>query len=118
MGGAVVEVRVAEGDGVLAGDTLLVVSAMKMEAVVDRAVRRRRSSRVLPLQPGDAVAAGQVVAVIAPGDVARRRARRRPREDTWLPVLDEVAELQGIAAARFAPGSTTPASCASAAAAS
>ena len=46
------------------------------------------------------------MAVIAPGDVA---AGLEPaREDTWLPLLDDVAKLQGIAAARFAPGSTDP----------
>ena len=100
-----VDVRAAVGDGVLAGDALMVISAMKMEAVVT-APCAGTIARVLPLQPGDAVTQDQVVAVISPGDVA---AGLEPaREDTWLPLLDDVAKLQGIAAARFAPGSTDP----------
>ncbi len=33
MGGAVVELRVREGDTVAAGDTVLIISAMKMETL-------------------------------------------------------------------------------------
>jgi acetyl-CoA carboxylase carboxyltransferase component len=61
---------------------------------------------VVALQPGDPVHQEQVVAVIVPGDVAGGLAPAR--EDTWLPLLDDVAQLQGIAAARFAAGSTDP----------
>ena len=116
MGGVVVDVRASRGDAVLAGDALMVISAMKMEAVVT-APCAGTVARVLPLQPGDSVAQDQVVAVIAPGDVAgglepaprghvaaaarrRRRAaghRRRPLRPGLRP---------------------TPASCASATAAS
>ena len=105
MGGVVVDVRAGVGDAVLAGDALMVISAMKMEAVVT-APCAGTVARVLPLQPGDSVAQDQVVAVILPGDVAG--GLEPAREDTWLPLLDEVAELQGIAAARFAPDSTDP----------
>ncbi|HEU4840332.1 MAG TPA: carboxyl transferase domain-containing protein, partial [Ilumatobacteraceae bacterium] len=105
MGGVVVDVRAQVGDAVLAGDALMIISAMKMEAVVT-APCAGTVTRVLPLQAGDAVTQDQVVAVIVPGDVA---AGLEPaREDTWLPLLDDVAQLQGIAAARFAPGSTDP----------
>ena len=61
---------------------------------------------MLALQPGDAVTQDQVVAVITPGDVAGGLEPKR--EDTWLPLLDDVAQLQGIAAARFAPDSVDP----------
>ena len=57
MGGVVVDVRAAVGDGVLAGDALMVISAMKMEAVVT-APCAGTIARVLPLQPGDCRDAG------------------------------------------------------------
>ena len=61
-GGSVVELRVQEGAHVAAGDPLLVVSAMKMETVV-AAPCSGLISAVQPLNAGDAVAAGQLVAV-------------------------------------------------------
>ncbi len=107
MAGAVVEVRVATGAAVGAGDPLLVISAMKMEAVVT-APDGGHVVALLDLRPGDDVAADAVVAVVAPADVAEAARVRRPRDETWLPLLDEVAELRGLAEARMAPGSEDP----------
>ncbi|MGH6956067.1 MAG: biotin carboxylase N-terminal domain-containing protein, partial [Caulobacteraceae bacterium] len=108
MAGAVVEVSVAPGVAVAEGDTLMVVSAMKMETAVT-APCAGVVSEIAALEAGSAVAAGQVVAVIAPGDGGGSSSdRERPREATWAPMLDEVAALQSIAHARFAPNSNDP----------
>jgi len=108
MSGTVLEVRVREGDEVGAGTPLMVVTAMKMEALVtspcDGTV-----ARLLPLEPGNAVTQETVVAVVAPGQVGDAARTTQPaREETWLPVLDDVATLQALASARLAPGSTDP----------
>jgi acetyl/propionyl-CoA carboxylase alpha subunit/acetyl-CoA carboxylase carboxyltransferase component len=117
MDSAVVEVRANEGDTVAAGDTLMVVGAMKMETLVV-ATCAGIVGAMLPVEPGDAVTAGQVVAVISPADVetptdglepaAPGSARRGQESDTWASVLDEVRTLQGMALERLAPGSDDP----------
>ena len=108
MASAVVDVRVAAGDVVVAGDTLLVLSAMKMETNLT-APTTGTVQAVLDLHPGDAVSVGQVVVVITPGDVAADGSVRAKRPDeTWQPLLDEVKTLQGLAHFRLAPGSTDP----------
>jgi acetyl/propionyl-CoA carboxylase alpha subunit/acetyl-CoA carboxylase carboxyltransferase component len=105
MAGTVVQLAVAEGQRVTAGETLLVISAMKMEA----AVAAPCSGTVTALQPirqGDAVSASQVIAAITPeaGDAERDLAARDPSE-TWGPQLDEVRTLQQLAHQRLAPES-------------
>jgi acetyl/propionyl-CoA carboxylase alpha subunit/acetyl-CoA carboxylase carboxyltransferase component len=108
MTGTVVEVRVAAGDTVRAGDNLVVVSAMKMEALATAACDGTVVS-VLDLQPGDAVTQGMVVAVLAPGGSSEAPPTAVvPRDDTWLPMLEDVATLRAMAAARLAPTSTEP----------
>ena len=107
LGGSVVAVEAKAGDALGAGDALLVVSAMKMETVVgapcDGVV-----SAMLPLNPGDPVTAGQVVALLAPADgAAVDGARTSPRE-TWAPVLEDVAAMRRLADVRLAPGSEDP----------
>ena len=121
MGGTVIDVHVAEGDAVRAGDSLLVVSAMKMESVVTSPRTGRASSALLALRAGRhgrrrTRSSPSWRPATANGDAPVAAAGARTR---WLPVLDEVAELQGLAAARLAPGfASIPASCASAAGAS
>ena len=77
MGGAVVELRVREGDTVAAGDTVLIISTMKMETLL-AAPCSGIVTAVQPLSAGDTVAAGQVVAVVAPvdGDAERHAPSR------------------------------------------
>ena len=58
----------------------MVVSAMKMEAVVT-APCAGTVVRVLALQPGDAVVQDQLVAVVRPGEVTGERAGPRSRRD-------------------------------------
>ena len=109
MESSVIEISVTEGDAVSAGETILVVTAMKMETTIAAPC----SGIVTALQSlslGDTVAAGQVVAVIAPADDdgGQQSSRQSRGEQTWGPVLDEVATLQNIAHERLAPGSKEP----------
>ncbi len=103
MAGSILEVRVAEGDRVAAGEALLIVSAMKMESQV-AAPLSGTVAALEPLAAGDTVEAGQVVAVIAP---ARGAVKLQPeqRDDTWAPQLEDVAAMQALAHKRLAPGS-------------
>ena len=108
MAGTVLSHSLKEGTRVQAGETLLVISAMKMEA----AVQAPCSGRITGLQPiaeGEVVAAGQTVAVITPdaGDAARDLAARDLNE-TWLPQLEEVRQLQTLAHARLSAESEEP----------
>jgi acetyl/propionyl-CoA carboxylase alpha subunit/acetyl-CoA carboxylase carboxyltransferase component len=104
--GTVIEVNVAVGDDVAVGDTLLVVTAMKMETLVTAPC----SGVVMQLAAvgeGDPVTAGDMLAVIAPsadGAVAKTPSG----ENTWGPTLDDVATLEKLAHERLAPGSTDP----------
>jgi acetyl/propionyl-CoA carboxylase alpha subunit/acetyl-CoA carboxylase carboxyltransferase component len=109
MGAAVVEVRVSAGDSVAAGDTMLIISAMKMETNVTATCAGVVTS-VQDLAVGDAVVPGQIVAVIAPGETGAQAVPSQPRdgEDTWAAVLEEVDTLQRLAEARLAPGSQDP----------
>ena len=95
MGGAVIELMAAPGAQVAAGDTLMVVSAMKMETAVT-APCAGVVREVAPVEVGGSVAAGQVVVTIAPsaGGVAGPRTYG---DDSWAPTLAEVTALQDIA---------------------
>ena len=108
MAGSIIALELAEGRRVEAGETLLVISAMKMEAAV-AAPCSGVITALQSLNEGEAVAAGEVVAGITPeaGDAERDRERQDPNK-TWLPVLQEVQTLQDLAEARLAPGSEDP----------
>ena len=105
MAGSVIEFGVGEGDRVEAGQTLLVVSAMKMESQVaapcDGVVAAAQ-----PLHAGDSVAAGQVFAVIAPAAGGKRAAAGEG--ESWAPLLKDVATMRQLARDRLAPGSQDP----------
>jgi acetyl-CoA carboxylase carboxyltransferase component/biotin carboxyl carrier protein len=110
MAGAVVELRVSEGDRIASGDTVLIISTMKMETLV-AAPCSGRVAAVQPLRSGDTVAAGQIVAVVEPveGDAGGRvGAGAQAGDESWQGVLEEVRTLQRFAHARLAPGSTDP----------
>ena len=108
MDGAVVELGVRVGATVAAGDTVMVISAMKMETVVAVPCAGVVTA-MQALSPGDTVAAGQVVAVVSPAE-GDADASSQPQygEQTWAPVLEEIATLQSLALARLAPGSDDP----------
>ena len=107
MSASVVEVLVASGDTVSAGQTMVIVTAMKMETEVT-APTTGTVAAMQPLEPGDQLSPNDVIAVIgpcadgaaAPGDTAAGAG--------WQPLLDEVRTLQGLADARLGPESTEP----------
>ena len=107
MAGAVVSVDVSEGDDVAAGDTLAVISAMKMESVIV-APSKGAIAGILPLSEGDSVAAGQVVMLLLPSEGAEDADGEAYGEGTWGPTLEEVETLKALARARLAPDSEDP----------
>ena len=80
---------------------------MKMESAVASPCDGRVAA-MQPLQPGDTVEAGQVVAAIAPAGGATGEAVAERRDDTWAPMLEDVATMQALAHERLAPGSDDP----------
>ena len=80
---------------------------MKMESTVT-APCSGRVVAVADLAVGGSLVGDDVVAVIEPSDAAGPSTIEVRREDTWLPVLDDVAKLQSLAHARLAPGSDEP----------
>ncbi|MGZ5939715.1 MAG: carboxyl transferase domain-containing protein [Rhizomicrobium sp.] len=108
VSGTIVEIAVTTGTAVNVGDTLIVVSAMKMETALTAPVGGVVTS-VHAGVSGDNVAAGQVLATIEPD--ARAKSGTTPREygdDSWAPMLADVKALQDIAHSRFAPDSKDP----------
>lgn len=108
MSGAIVETALETGRQVSAGETLLVISAMKMETAIT-APCNGVVAQVLPLDVGSQLSAGQIIATIRPsrhdGQVAVTRVYG---EDSWGPMLANVNALQEIAHRRFAPDSRDP----------
>ena len=104
---AVAEIRVREGDTVSLGDTLLVVSAMKMETMLTASCAGIVTA-MQPLQVGDTVAAGQVVAVVSPSPGRSQLSPHIKSEQPWRSMLEEVRVLQDFAKQRLEPGSDDP----------
>ncbi len=104
---AVAEIRVREGDTVSLGDTLLVVSAMKMETMLTASCAGIVTA-MQPLQVGDTVAAGQVVAVVSPSPDRSQLSPHIKSEQPWRSMLEEVRVLQDFAKQRLEPGSDDP----------
>jgi len=73
MSGAVIEVKVAPGETVRAGQPLVVLSAMKMETVV--AAPMAGLVRHVAVVQGDALAAGDMLVIIERGDKGAAAAR-------------------------------------------
>ena len=107
MAGSVTELRAQEGARVAAGEALLIVSAMKMESQVS-APCAGIVVAVQPLQPGDSVDSGEVVAVIRPSGEVTPAPSGGDDVDTWGPQLHEVDAMRNLALRRLAPGSDDP----------
>lgn len=106
MAGSVIQVAVEPGASVEAGDTLMVISAMKMESAIT-APCAGVVTAIRPTEMNAIVAVGQIVVTIAPAE--RRNGAGPTRhygEDTWAPMLADVRALQAIAHKRFALDST------------
>jgi len=106
MASTVIELQAEVGDIVAAGDSLMVISAMKMETIVTAPV----GGVVAALQEvavGDALDAGAMLAVITP-DAAAVTAATPTSEDSWAPMLDQVETLRRLAHERLAPDSDDP----------
>ena len=108
MAGTVVQLEVQVGARVNAGDTLLIITAMKMET----AVQAPCAGVLVELQDltiGESVSAGQIVAVIHPGAGAAQgsgsASKARTADPGWTALLGEVATLQALARARLSPSS-------------
>ncbi|MET9439949.1 biotin carboxylase N-terminal domain-containing protein [Streptomyces sp. NPDC006610] len=78
MPGTVTVVKVAVGDEVAAGQSLLVVEAMKMEHVIS--APHAGTVAELDVAPGSTVAMDQVLAVITPREAEREPGREAERE--------------------------------------
>ena len=108
MAGNVIKIALTEGEHVEAGKTLLVISAMKMEAVVP-APCSGTITALLDLQEGDDVFAGQIFAAITP-DASNSDYDfiASDSNETWTSVLDQVKTLQRLAEERLEAASTDP----------
>jgi acetyl-CoA/propionyl-CoA carboxylase biotin carboxyl carrier protein len=78
MPGTVTVVKVAVGDEVAAGQSLLVVEAMKMEHVIS--APHAGTVAELDVAPGSTVAMDQILAVITPREAEREPGREAERE--------------------------------------
>ena len=108
MSGTVVEVCVSAGDTVFVGDPLVVISAMKMESVV-ASPASGVVAELQALNPGDTVDAGQVVASIETSDTSTdAQDAELDRDASWLPLLDDVSDMQRLALKRLAVDSEEP----------
>ena len=107
MTGTVVETHADAGATVAAGETLLVITAMKMESEV-QAPCPGVLTKALALQPGDGVHAGQVLAAITPAAGAEPSGGQRQEGETWAPLLAEAAAIQRLAHERLQHGSEDP----------
>ncbi|HLY81259.1 MAG TPA: biotin carboxylase N-terminal domain-containing protein, partial [Caulobacteraceae bacterium] len=92
MAGSVVEVTAKAGATVAAGDTLMIVSAMKMETAVT-APCAGVVAELASVEIGGSVGAGQIVATITPTTGASTGPRAYG-EDSWAPTLEAVTTLQ------------------------
>ena len=101
--GQVVSVNVAEGDEVNAGDTLVVVTAMKMETLLT-APAAGTVIALAPLAEGDLLTTGDIVAVIAPSG-AQVSGEPPTGDNTWSAMIDDVEKLKSLAEARLGPDS-------------
>lgn len=105
----VVDTFIERGKYVQAGQTLITVSAMKMETNVI-APCAGKVIEMLDLQIGDTVPADQVVTILqnAEQSSASKDSSVESQEQSWIPLLDQVQTLKDLAAKRLRPDSEDP----------
>ncbi len=106
MSGSIIEIAVEVGDTVNAGDTLLVVSAMKTETTLTAPCTGTVSAVAIAGVEAQ-VHAGDTVIAITP-DADGDTSVAVDHDDSWLPMIEQADRLRDIAAKRLAPGSTDP----------
>ena len=99
VSGLVVELRVAVGDAVNAGDELVVVSAMKTETMVTCDVSGVVTA-VQPIQTGERIGSGDMIAVI---DTAAEGGVRKelPDSESWDFIMRNIARRRQLAIDRL-----------------
>jgi acetyl/propionyl-CoA carboxylase alpha subunit/acetyl-CoA carboxylase carboxyltransferase component len=108
MDSSVLEICVAEGDKVVAGANLIIVTAMKMETAVV-APHTGIVKDIQKLKVGDTVAAGQVMVALTLSEESEEKiAVDLSSDQTWGPMLAEVNTLRRLAVERLAPDSKDP----------
>ena len=108
LGGAVLSIDVRDGDIVNAGQSLFVVTAMKMETSVG-APCSGVITAVASLVPGDAIDAGQILAVVRRSASAGADAHSPVAEgEGWASILQKVETMRAMAHQRLGPGSREP----------
>ncbi len=105
--GTLLELLVKEGERVEAGQHVLVMSAMKMETVV-AAPCAGVVAALQDLAAGDHIEAGQVVAAIEASGEVTGADGHADTDDSWAPILGQIATLQELAHQRLQPGSSDP----------
>ena len=80
---------------------------MKMESEVTAPCSGTLSA-AQGLKPGDNVAAGQVVMAVSPAEGSRGVTTATSEENTWAPLMKEVAAIKRLANERLQPGSEDP----------
>ena len=103
---SVIEVACSVGDQVSVGQTLFVVSAMKMETNL-QAPCSGQVSAIQPLSAGDVIGAQQIVALLEPSDAGLGESEISS-DESWMPLLSQVHTLQDLAEKRLKPGSEDP----------
>ncbi len=98
MSATVAAVRVADGDGVRAGATVIVLEVMKMEHPVAAPVSGRVSQVAVAV--GDGVVDGQLLATIEPRTTSTASGSATPHADTTVATTTERADLADLAEAR------------------
>ena len=109
-GGSVIDVLVQPGDYVFPGDKLLVLTAMKMETLINSKVKGI-VTEVAPIKAGDVLVGDEVIVVIDT-TVEEGANSKRPsgvnKDETWANIMDDLNARKEFAKARLAHGSEDP----------
>ncbi|MDA1075156.1 MAG: hypothetical protein O3A63_10415 [Proteobacteria bacterium] len=106
MAGDVIEVYATPGSHVQVGQTLLAISSMKMETMI-QAPCSGTLVALLTLEPGQTLVADQIIGLIKPAE-GRETLTALDPDQTWQATLSAVTTLQSLADQRLASDSEEP----------